>query len=98
MNLHRLAQRLRARFGESEMAHLAFFHELSHRADGFFDRSVGIDAVLVVEIDVINAETVQAGFAGLAYVFGLAINAAGHGIGGIANDAELRGEDDLVAP
>src|SRR5579872_3415971 len=97
MNLHRLTHRLRAGLRESEMAHLPLFYQLSHRANGFFDWRVGIDAVLVVEIDVVDAEAAQAGFTALAYIFGLAIDAPRHWIRRIANDSKLRSEDDLVA-
>ena len=53
--------------------------------------------MLVVEVDGFDAEAAQAGFARLAYVVGLAADAARVGIFGIADDAELRGEDDFVA-
>ena len=43
-------------FGESEIFYFAGFHEFGHGADGFFDGRFGIDAMLVVEVDVIDAE------------------------------------------
>ena len=38
---------------------LILFHELGHGADGLFDRHIGIDAVLVVQIDVVHPEAAQ---------------------------------------
>src|ERR1700760_4871274 len=53
--------------------------------------------MLVVEIDVIDPEPLQAGIAGLANVVGLAVNTPNVGILGIANDAEFGGKYDFVA-
>ena len=39
----RAPQRRFADLGESEILHLAGFHELAHRADGFFDRHLRIE-------------------------------------------------------
>ena len=50
----------RRRLGQAEVAHLASPHQLRHRADGVLDRRVGIDAVLVVEIDHVDPESPQA--------------------------------------
>ena len=46
------ADRLRRRLGEAEVAHLALLDQLGHRADRLLDRHLGIDPVLVVEVDV----------------------------------------------
>src|SRR5579862_8854042 len=53
--------------------------------------------MLVVEIDVIDAQAAEAGVAGLADVVGLAVDAARVGIFRIANDSKFGGEDDLIA-
>ena len=58
---------------------------------------VRVDAVLVVEVDVIDAEPLQARVARAAHVLGLAVDAAVARAVRVAHDAELRGEDDLVA-
>jgi len=97
MNLCGAAKSFGAGLGESDMTDLAFLDELRHGVDGFFDGRVGVDAVLVVEVDVIDAETAQAALAGFADIVGFAVDAAGPGIGGVANDAEFGGEDDFVA-
>ena len=41
-------------------------HQLGHRADRVLDRRVGIDAVLVVEVDRLDAEPLQARLAATA--------------------------------
>ena len=56
----------------------------------------GVDAVLIIKIDRLDAEALQAGIAGGADVFGASIDAAAGGIAGVAHDAELGGDDDLV--
>ncbi len=64
----RAADRLGARLGEAEVAHLAGRHELGHRAHRLLDRRVGVDAVLVVEVDVIDAEAPERALARAAHV------------------------------
>ncbi len=46
---------------QAERAHLALAHQLGHGADRVLDRHVGIDAVLVVEIDDVEARALQRG-------------------------------------
>ena len=91
------AQRLGARLGQPEVADLALLHELGHRADGLLDRRVGVDAVLVVEVDVVDAEAPQRSLGRLAHVLGPAADAAGGRVVGVADDAELGRQHDLVA-
>ena len=83
--------------GEPEVADLAGLHQLGHRADGLLDRDRLVDAVLVVEVDVVDAEPLQRGVAGRADVVGGAVD-ADHGAVGEPLVAELGGELDLVAP
>src|SRR2546430_12808995 len=45
------------------------------RADRFLDRRVRIDAVLVVEVDYVDAQALQARYAGLHDVLGPAVDA-----------------------
>ena len=45
---------------QPEVSDLAVLHELRHRADGLLDRDLGVDAVLVVEVDVVDAEALAA--------------------------------------
>ena len=46
--------------GQAEVAHLALLHQLGHGAHRLLDRRVGVDAVLVVEVDHLDAEPLQA--------------------------------------
>jgi hypothetical protein len=91
------ADGLRPRLGEAEMAHLALAHEIGHRPHRVLDGRVGIDPVLVVEIDHLHLEPPQARVAGLAHVIGLSADAEARPVGS-AHIAELGGEHHLVAP
>jgi hypothetical protein len=83
-------------FRESEVFYLALLNKFCHGADGFFDGNFGVDAVLVVEVDDVDAKAAEAGFAGLLNVGGLAVDA--HPSAGIiAYIAELRGEKNFIA-
>ena len=86
----------RGGFGEAEVLHLSRVDELRHGSDGVFDGSVGIDAVLVVEVDVIDAETLQGGVAGLLDVLRFAGDGPEAGIIFLADVGELGREEDLV--
>src|ERR1700675_4019824 len=79
------------------MADLALLNQFSESANRLFNRRIRIDAVLVVEVKVVDAETLQTCFAGLLHVVRLAVDAAGIGIAGIADNSELCGQHDLVA-
>src|SRR5882672_7533103 len=78
------------------MPHFPFFHQLSHRSDRLFNGRSRIDAMQVVEIDEIDPKSTQAAFAGLPNVVRLAVHTAEAGIRGIAHDAELCRQSDLV--
>ena len=60
------ADRLRSRFRKAEVLHLAFLDEFLHRSRHIFDRHVGIDAVLIEEIDGIDPEPLERGLSDLA--------------------------------
>src|SRR5947207_776952 len=96
--MHRMgtADALGVRLAEAEMAHLALLDEAAHRTDRVLDRHARIDAVLVVEVDRVDPEPLQAGLAGLLHVFGAAVDAVG--AAGLAGLAEFGGDDDLVRP
>jgi hypothetical protein len=76
------------------MPDLAGLDEPGHRADRVLDRRLGIDAVLVVQIDVIDAEPLEARIACLPHVLGLAVDPA---LAVHHRDRELGREHDLVA-
>src|ERR1051325_11273249 len=91
----RAADALGARLAETEMAHLALLDEAAHRADRLLDRHIRIDAMLVIKVDRVDAEPLQASPAGLLHIGGAAIDAIG--AAGLAGLAEFCGDDDLVA-
>ena len=74
MNLVRAADGLGPRLGETDRAHLARFHQALHRADGFLDRHFRIDAMLVIDVDHVDAEALQARLAGAQHVGRAAID------------------------
>ena len=93
----RSANRFRSRLGETEIAHLPLLDELGHRADRLLDRRVRVDAVLVVDVDVVGAEPLQRSVAGGEDVLAVAADAQSLALLG-ADVPELRREHDFVAP
>src|SRR6185369_9922602 len=84
-------------FRESDEANLSAFHQFGHCPDRFFYGSFGIDAMLVVEIDVIDAKALQGGIAGSTNVFRLATYSPVARVLFLANIGELGSEEYLVA-
>jgi hypothetical protein len=82
---------------DAEEPHLARGHELGHGAPGLLDRERGVDAVLIVEVDVIDAEALQRRVARAAHVVGVPVHHAEAAFGP-ALVPELGREDHLVAP
>ena len=68
MHLVRAADGLRIGFRQAERAHLALLDQALHRADRVLDRRVRVDAVLVVEVDDVDAQALEARLAGLHHV------------------------------
>src|SRR5882762_11976233 len=79
------------------MADLALLDQFRQSANRFLNRRVRINAVLVIEVNVLNAQPLQTPVAGLLHVIGLTADAADVGIAGIADNSELCGQHDLVA-
>src|SRR5690349_13344099 len=96
MHRMRAADRRRRRLAEAEVAHLPLLHELRHRPDGLLDRHVVVDAMLIIEVDVVDAEPLERGVAGATHVLRGAVDAEAVALL-VADVAELRGENDLVA-
>src|SRR4051794_17898198 len=92
----RAADRLRRGLGQAEVAHLALRDELGHRADGLLDRHRLVDAVLVVQVDVVDAEALERRLARVADVLRAAVDAQTLAVLA-AHVAELRREDHVVA-
>jgi hypothetical protein len=59
---------------------------------------VGIDAMLVIEVDRLDAEPSEARVTSGTDVLGFATDAARVRIGTIADDGELRGQEDPLPP
>src|SRR3954454_6614238 len=93
----RPADRLGAGLGQSDMAHLAFGDQLAQRADRLFDGRVRVDAVLVVEVDVVGAEPLERAFDRGLHIVGAAVDDAGTAAR-VGDETELRRHDDVVAP
>ena len=60
---------VRRSFGDPDIPDLSLFNQLGHGANGFFDRYFGIDAVLVIDIDGIDAQAFQTAFNRFEHVF-----------------------------
>ena len=69
------ANRLHARFGQTEVLHLALADQVFHRTRNVFDRHVGIDTMLVEQIDAVRPEPFQRRVGYFADVLGSAIEA-----------------------
>src|SRR6185369_13595535 len=82
--------------GEAEEADLARLHAALHAAHGLLDRHLGIDAVLVVEVDDVHAEPLEAGVARLHDVLRAAVDHVG--AARVLHLAELGDEDHAVTP
>src|SRR5438309_10599931 len=68
---------LRPDLAHPEITDLALFDEPRHCADRILDRHRRIDPVLIIEIDDIDAEPLEARLTSLLYVFRATIDAAG---------------------
>ena len=91
----RATDRLHARLRQTEVLDLALANEVLDRACDIFDRNLRVDTVLVEEIDPIGPETFQRRLRDLADVRGAAVEA---GLLPVLDlEAELRGDDDLIA-
>src|SRR5205823_3076885 len=55
-------------FPEAKEADLSLSDELGQRSDRFLDRGVGVDAMLLIEVDRVDAEPAQARLARLPHI------------------------------
>src|SRR5262245_47603708 len=93
MNGMRAADCLSACLRETEKSHHAFAHKLCHGANGLFNRRVWVDAMLVVQIDHLRAESAQTSFTSLADIIPLTADPAIVRSCGITQDSKLCGND-----
>ena len=87
---------LRPGLAHPEITDLALFDEPRHCADRILDRHCRIDPVLIIEIDDVDAEPLQAHFAGLGNIGGAAVDAVG--AARPLGLAEFACDHDAVAP
>src|ERR1700741_1286187 len=75
MHLVRAMDGLGTRLRQTQRAHFALLDEALHRADRVLDRRIGINAMLVIEVDDVDPEPLQAGVAGLLHVLRAPVDA-----------------------
>src|SRR6267154_6321614 len=97
MHLVGATNALRGSLGQSQVADLASTNKLGHGANGFFNGDVGIDAMLIIQVNHFDTQALEAGIAGGAHVGSAAINAADSGIRFAAQDSEFGGQKNFVA-
>ncbi len=89
------ADRGGAGLGQSDVTDLALDDQLGQRADGVLDGRAAVDPVLVVQVDVVGAESGQRAFDRGANVGGAAVDAGR--TARVGEDTELRRPHHLVA-
>src|SRR5262245_27212053 len=92
----RAFQRRWRNLAQAEVTRLALFDQFRHRADSLLNRNLRVDAVQVVKVDGLHAESFETPLDRLAGVFGPAVNASDRGVVGVAHDAELGGQKHLI--
>ena len=83
------------RFGQPEVPDLAFANQVFDRTGDVFDRHVGVDAVLVEEVDPIGLEPLQRRLRHLANVRRPAVQSSRLAV--VELEAELGGDHNLIA-
>ncbi|SRR5712692_4792824 len=68
MDRIRPANRPRSRFAEADVTNLSLLDEPDHRLDGIFYRHLRIDAVQIIEIDVVRLKAPQRRLAGDGHI------------------------------
>src|SRR5215510_15505413 len=96
MHAMRSLDSLRPGLAQPEITHLALLDEARHCADRVLDRHRWIDAVLIVEIDDIDAEPLEALIARDRHIVRAPVGQAALAAG--AHVAELGGDDRAIAP
>ncbi|MNE30256.1 hypothetical protein D3C80_1237620 [compost metagenome] len=89
------AHRVGAGLRHAEILDLTLGNQVFHRAGDILDRHVGIDAMLIEEIDHLDAETLQAAFYRLPDMRRLAVQAGLLAVDEV--EGKLGGDDELIA-
>src|SRR4029077_7000395 len=95
LNRVRAADGRGASFAEAEMLNLALCDQILHRAGDVLDRDIGIDPVLVEQVDRLNPQPLQRAFGRLPDAFGATVKPAGSAVTEVV--AELGGDDDVLS-
>ena len=85
----------RGGLGQADVSHFSLCHEFGQGAHGVFDGGLGIDPVLVIQVDMVGAEPLQGAFDRRADVRRAAVESS-WAAAGVGDDAELRGQHDLM--
>ena len=93
----RPANGLRRRLAEAQVFYLSLLHQLRHGADGVFNGDVRIDAVLVVEVNVVDPQSLERAFAGHAHMLRPAVDAASALAVCTTHESKFGGDIHLVA-
>jgi len=88
--------RLGACLGKTDVKPLAFADQLAQHAHRLLDGDLGIDPVLVIEVDPIRPEALQRPFDGTANIGGRAVDARGAGFA-VEAEAPLGGQNEAIA-
>jgi hypothetical protein len=88
---------LHRRLGHADRPRLAGGDDLGHRAPGLLHRHLLVDAVQLVQVDVVDAEAAQRAVDALAHVSRGAVAADRERRGVLDDEADLRGQHRLLA-
>ena len=91
------ADGLRAGLGEPEVPGLALGDEFLHDSGDVFDGDVGVDAVLVEQVDAVGVQALEGCFGHLPDVDGLAVEPVALAGDRVDVECELGRYDDVVA-
>jgi hypothetical protein len=83
-------------FGQAQVEHLSRLHQLRHGTDRFLNRDPWVDAVLIVQVDMIDTEPLQTGIASRVHILRCSVDSKQRAIGS-AHVAKLGGEHNFLA-
>ncbi|MNX64033.1 hypothetical protein D3C86_950500 [compost metagenome] len=88
--------RFRRNFRQTDITHFTFLNQLSHRLNCFLDRRIFIQAVQVIQIDVIRIQIFERTLQGFLYIIFLTIDGPGYLIVIIDLPAKLARQNILI--
>ena len=84
------AYRFRFGFGHAQVTHFSGLNQIFHRPNRFFYRHAQVDTMLIIKVNMVNAETPERLIARLLHVFRPSTDAPGIRVFQGAHDSELR--------